>query len=758
MPPTATYRLQLHREFGFAAAAEVVPYLADLGASHVYCSPVLQAAPGSQHGYDVVDHSHLSADLGGDADWAVLVGACHRHGLGLVVDIVPNHMGIPTPERLNHAFWDVLRLGRDSPYAEWFDADWDVHGGRLLLPVLGAPPAEVSAEIEVDAAAGEVRYHDHRFPLAPQTSSLEEQHYVLASWREADTDLNYRRFFDVTTLIGVRVESPAVFAATHERLLELVRAGQVDGLRVDHPDGLRDPRGYLDRLAAASVGAWTVAEKILEPGEVLPPDWKCAGTTGYDALAAVTHALVDQAGERPLTDLYAELTGMPGDYQQVVDDAKRLVVTTMFRAEVSRLTRELGEPGDDTRAAIEELLVAFDIYRVYPSDPASLHRLDEAVDRAQRSRPDLADQLHKLRTELTGTGPFAVRFAQTTGPVMAKGVEDTAFYRYHRLVALNEVGGDPGTFGSGVEAWHEHCARLATDWPTAMTTLSTHDTKRSEDVRARLLVLAEIPDEWRAAVTRWRAAAQRHAPPDANADYLFWQTLVGAFPIEAGRLQDYMTKATHEAKQRTSWTDPDVEYDAAVRDYVAAVLADTALVSDVADFVRTHLDAPGRSNALAQKLLQLTMPGIPDTYQGQELTDRSLVDPDNRRPVDYAQRARALADPGTAEPKLRLTAAALRLRRDRPEAFAAGYTPLTAAGPASAHVVAARRGDDVVTVATRLPVGLRRRGGWADESLALPPGEWTDVCTGRPATAAVGDLLAELPVALLVRDGGNDSA
>src|SRR3954470_14110412 len=781
-PLTATYRLQLRREFGFRDAAAVVPYLADLGVSHVYCSPVLTATPGSAHGYDVVDHSRLSPELGGDEGWAELAAACRAHGLGIVVDIVPNHMAVPTPESLNAALWDVLRNGRGSAYAAWFDIDWDSQHGRLLMPVLGDTVEDCLArdEITVDAAAEVLRYFDHELPLAPDTSVLDQdlpallagQHYRLAYWRVAGEELNYRRFFDVTSLIGVRVELPDVFDATHTRLLELIRSGEVDGLRIDHPDGLADPGGYLDRLRSASGGSWTVVEKILERGEVLPASWACDGTTGYDALAAVSGVLIDPDAGKALTEVYVEATGEEPDFATVVATAKRQVVDQLFQAEIRRLVRELRLPAleelvprtlsdDELHAAVAELLVWFDVYRAYPGDAPSAERVDAAVARATSAAPHLEPALSilspLLHRETAPAEPFAVRFEQTTGPAMAKGVEDTAFYRYFRLTALNEVGGDPGHVGTSVDEWHAHCARLAADWPRSLTTLTTHDTKRSEDVRARLLVLAEIPDEWALAVERWRSTARAQSP-DANTDYLFWQTLVGAHPITAERLEAYLSKATREAKRHTSWTDPDDAYDQRLATYVRGVLHDDDLMADVADWVATHLHSAGESNSLAQKLIQLTMPGVPDVYQGQEVPDFSLVDPDNRRPVDYELRRGRLAgldaSAAATDRKLRVVATALRLRRDRPETFAAGYAPVQADGSAAEHVVAYARGDDVIVVATRLPAGLTRRGGWGDTTLQLPPGAWRDALTGREATTVLGDLLPDLPVALLVRTGG----
>jgi (1->4)-alpha-D-glucan 1-alpha-D-glucosylmutase len=782
--PTATYRLQLHAGFGFGDAATVVPYLSRLGVSHVYCSPVLQAAPGSMHGYDVVDHTRLSADLGGRDGWDRLVAACRAEGVGLVLDVVPNHMAVPTPESLNAPLWDVLAHGRASAYASWFDIDWDAGEGQLLLPVLGRPLADClrAGDIVVDAEHGVVRYLDHVFPLAPGTEKLESQHYRLAYWRVGNEELNYRRFFDVTTLIGVCVERPEVFDATHEVLLGLVAAGEVDGLRIDHPDGLADPAGYLSRLRAVTGGAWTVVEKILEGPEELPSSWACDGTTGYDAAAAVTAVLVDADGEEPLSAAYARFTGRGATFSEVVERSKRQAVEQLLVAEVDRLLRDL-EPvrrqdlnaADFTprglRCAIVELLVAFGVYRSYNDDEASLPRVDAAVARAARRAPDRQAELAWLgavvRRDVGGASAaeFVTRFEQTTGPAMAKGVEDTAFYRYHRLVALNEVGGDPGEFGRSVDDWHAYCTRLAGDWPATMTTLSTHDTKRSEDVRARLLVLAEIPGEWEQAVTRWRdRAGAVTSAGDANSDYLLWQTLVGTYrparsadagPLPPERLLRYLLKAAKEAKERTSWTDPDARFEAALADQVDRIHADAELMNDVGSWVEGHLIGPGGSNSLAQKLIQLTMPGVPDVYQGQELAELCLVDPDNRRPVDFDVRRRMLDDLATADPKLLVTATAMRARRERPAAFAGSYEAVAATGTAAAHVLAFARGDDVVTVATRLPVGLRHAGGFGATELELPAGSWRDALTGSVVTSArVADILGQLPVALLVRTDG----
>ncbi len=804
--PASTYRLQLRPGAGFHEAAALADYLATLGITHAYLSPVLQAAPGSGHGYDTVDHTRLSDELGGRQGFTALVDALHDVGVGVVVDVVPNHMAIPAPERLNAELWSVLREGSTSPYAGWFDIAWSAHEGRLLMPVLGKPLSDVleAGELTVDATGDDpvLRYHDHVFPLAAGTERLplselvNRQHYRLAHWRVGTQELNYRRFFDVSTLIGVRVEEPAVFAATHRLLVGLVEDGSIDGLRIDHPDGLADPRGYLRRLADVTAGAWVVAEKILEDGEQLPTDWPCSGTTGYDALNSLTGLFVDPAGERPLTALYAAFTDDDATFLDVADDSKRHIVTAVLRAEVARLTDLLvGICGQDVRLrghtrrglaeALEEILVAFPVYRAYvrsgePPSPTSVQLLDEAANGAHVCVPHRAAEVDVVRDlalgRLGATGAqaeFVIRFQQTCGPVMAKGVEDTAFYRWPRFLALNEVGGNPARFGVGLAEFHGRNAERQQQWPVGMTALSTHDTKRGEDVRARLAVLSELPDEWAAAVREWWAAAAPYRSaagrPDATTEYLLWQTLVGAWPLDVERMWTYAEKAAREAKRHTSWTDPDPEYDDALRAFVGGVFADDPLMQRVVTFVN-RIAPYAAVNTLAQKLVQLTMPGVPDVYQGTEAGAFFLVDPDNRRSVDFDRLRRQLAEldagarPDPASDldaaKLLVTSRALRLRRDHPEWFnaRATYEPLDAHGPAAAHVVAFARSDHVVTLALRLPLGLDHAGGWRDTTIELPPGNWRDVLTGvRHQRAAqqpappVAEVLAGFPVALLVQ-------
>jgi (1->4)-alpha-D-glucan 1-alpha-D-glucosylmutase len=786
MPPTATYRVQLTADFTFDDAAAVVPYLADLGVSHLYCSPYLRAAPRSTHGYDVVDHAALNPELGGAAAYDRLVAACRAAGLGLVLDVVPNHMAVSEPQSQNAAWWAMLRDGPDSPAARWFDVDWHSRDnpGKVLVPVLGAPVGDCLDRGEITVEADRIRYHDHELPLRPGTEKLplpellDAQHWRLCHWRVAGEELNYRRFFDITTLAGLRVEDPAVFEATHALVLAQVRDGVLAGLRIDHPDGLADPAGYLRRLAEATGGVWTVVEKILEPGEALPADWPCAGTTGYDALNLVTGLFVDPAGAEPLTRLYGELTREPTDWPAVVTAAKAHVIREVLSAEVGRLTDLLVTAAwgqrrtrDHTRRALREALVgvltAFEVYRAYvePGAPPSAEAratVARACGRARAALPHRAAEVD-LVGELVLTGPaeLVTRFQQACGPVMAKGVEDTAFYRYHRLVALNEVGGDPGRFGIPVADFHTACVAAQRDWPATMTTLSTHDTKRSEDVRARLVTLSEDPRGWAETAARLLALGERHTDPatgwpDRNAAYLLLQTLFGAWPLSTGRAVDYLTKATREAKQHTSWTDPDPAYDAARDGYVRGVLGDDEFVAVLTASV-ARLRPAARVTSLAQKLVQLTMPGVPDVYQGSELETLALVDPDNRRPVDYAQRRRLLASPGSDE-KLAVVAAALRLRRDRPEWFGreGGYAPLVAEGSAAAYVVGFVRGGAVATVVPRLVLGLTRRGGFGDTAVRLPAGSWRHALTGADIDGVevrVADLLAPFPVALLVRTG-----
>ncbi|WBB87802.1 malto-oligosyltrehalose synthase [Micromonospora sp. WMMC264] len=752
--PRSTYRVQVRPGFDLDATAELAGYLAALGVTHLYTAPLLTATPGSTHGYDVVDHRAVNPQLGGEPARARLVRALRAARLGLVVDIVPNHAGVARPEA-NPAWWDMLRRGRDSAYARWFDIDWD--RGRLLLPVL-ADSADALDDLKL--VDGELRYHEHRFPVAEGTGDgtprqvHDRQHYELVNWRRGDAELTYRRFFAVSDLAGLRVEDPEVFDATHAEILRWVDAGEVDGIRVDHPDGLRDPAGYLARLRAAAPQSWLVVEKILEYGEDLP-DWPVDGTTGYDALAAVSGLFVDPDAEADFTALDGRLTGRHTSWADLTHATKLEAATRLLAAELTRLAALVPElPGEQVRAALAELAACFPVYRGYP--PEGARHLAAARSEAGRRRPDLTGVLDQVTARLRDPGhELAARFPQLTGAVMAKGVEDTAYYRWSRFVALNEVGGSPAHFGVPAAELHRFAAARHVRWPASMTALSTHDTKRGEDVRARLAVLSELPGRWAERVADWMSRAPLADPALAH---LLWQTAVGAWPIERERLHGYAEKAAREASVTTSWADPDPGFEHELHALVDRMYDDPELHAQITAFA-AEITPPGWSNALGQKLVQLAMPGVPDVYQGTELWENSLVDPDNRRPVDFAVRRDLLArlDAGwrpavaaDGAAKLLVVSRTLRLRRDRPDLFG-GYRPVPARGPAAAHAVAFDRGG-AVAVATRLPLRLARSGGWRDTALSLPVHECTDLFTGRVYSGSellLHDLLSTYPVALL---------
>ncbi|MFE3428396.1 malto-oligosyltrehalose synthase [Streptomyces sp. NPDC059171] len=790
MTPSATYRLQLQPDFPFAAAEKAVPYLAALGVSHLHLSPVLEAVPGSTHGYDVVDHSRVRAELGGEEGLRSLASAAREHGLGLVLDIVPNHMA--ASPRHNRRLWEVLREGAASPYARWFDIDWAAGGGQVLLPVLAGP---LGRELEHLAVDGEVlRYHDLEFPLREGTAGLplpellERQHYRLGWWRLARTELNYRRFFTVPELIGVRVEHPEVFEDTHAKVLELLRDGVLDGLRVDHPDGLAAPAAYLERLDEATGGRWTVVEKILTGDEHLPARWAVAGTTGYDALRRIDGLFTDPVGAAELGGHYREFAVPPGDrggdWTATVRRAAYRVATHELAAETAWLTRLAAAVCDRDpvlrdhapwalRTAIRELLVRIPVYRPYvtagepPTRIAEETLTDEAVRDAKTvfSVPEEAaavDVVRDLALGRLGGGvdqaAFCARFAQTASALHAKSVEDTAFYRYVPLISAAEVGGDPGQPAVSPEEFHDFAARIARDWPATGTVLTTHDTKRSADVRARIAVLSQCPERWAALVTELTAATPVTAP-DPQLAWSAWQSAYGCAefpPDELGeRLEPALLKAVREAGLFTSWTESDPVYERAVSDFVAAGPGrgegvPRRLIAEFADALAPHV----RAQVLGAALVHLTMPGVPDLYQGTEGEYLALVDPDNRRPFRR---------PDVPDEKQKVTAAALGLRRELPEVFGESgtYAPLAATGPAASHLLAFCRSDEVVTAVTRLSLRLAEGGGWQDTVLELPAGgRWRDVLSASPgrefAGGAVraGELFAERPVALLRRAGG----
>ena len=770
--PRSTYRLQIRPGFTLYDAAELVPYLRDLGVDWVYLSPILTAETGSDHGYDVVDPATVDASRGGREGLEALSRAAHDAGMGVLVDIVPNHMGVATP-KLNRWWFSLLAEGRGSRYAEAFDVDWDAANGRIRLPVLGDDGLDQLRLVPAEDGL-ELHYHEHAFPVAAGTAAAGEdartvhdrQHYELVNWRRADNELNYRRFFGVNSLAGLRVEVPWVFDESHEQIRSWFDDGLVDGLRIDHPDGLADPAGYLERLRSITGGAYLLVEKILEPGEKLPARWECEGTTGYDALADIDRLFVDPEGREVLSEV-APVEG----YHPMIHDTKRAIADGLLHSEVLRLARLVpGDAGVDAEAAIDalaEILSCFPVYRSYLPDGAD--HLEAAVIAARIHRPDIAEAITALHPLLHpegegGLGELATRFQQTSGMVMAKGVEDTAFYRFTRLTSLNEVGADPSIFA--VEPFELH-TRLATrqlEAPEAMTTLSTHDTKRGEDTRARISVLSELPGYWAQTMSRLDALVPLGDEPFAD---LLWQAAVGSYPASRERAHAYAEKAAREAGNSTTWTDPDEEFEARLHAAVDAAYDHPELLGMVRG-VDGHIRAAGWSNGFCAKLLQLAMPGVPDVYQGTEFWNRSLVDPDNRRPVDFAQRRTVLAglhrgDGAASVPpldadgaaKLLMVSRTLRLRRDRPELFT-GYEAVAVTGVAADHLFAFDRGGAIAAV-TRLPIRLGADGGWRDTELHVAPGSYRDELTDRLHTSdghlRAADVFADYPGAVLVPTG-----
>jgi (1->4)-alpha-D-glucan 1-alpha-D-glucosylmutase len=857
--PRATYRLQLRPGFGFAEAAAAVPYLAELGVSHLYLSPVLQAADGSTHGYDVVDPDRACAALGGDAGFAALAEAAKAAGLGILLDIVPNHMSVAGT---GNGWWlDVLEDGRASYYAHFFDVDWAAGDARVLLPVLteryGRALTSGALGIEQQGERFAVRAGELRLPLSPRTlgpivrragdriahvelqyigdalaelpsassrepsararrhrdkgvlvrrllalcaedpacrgaldaevaainadpaeldTILERQNYRLAHWSVAGAQLPYRRFFDIATLVGIRNEDPEVLEASHRKIFGWLADGMIDGVRIDHVDGLREPGAYLRRLREIRPGAWIVVEKILAPGEALPGSWPVDGTTGYDFTERVGRLFIDGATESPLTQLFEAYTGVMFDPATESRRARLEVMTDALHSELARLTELAARAAatspacrDYTRGELEvalgELLAGYPCYRTYLGEPGAVgrERIARAVAAAEAARPDLDRDLlafleAALAFELTSAESIELARAaqQVSGSIVAKGDEDTLLYRQVRLVGRCEVGGEIAAFGIEPGALH---AQLAAGAPRSLLATSTHDTKRGEDVRMRIAVLSELPALWEAAVGRWRVRAERAwrgVEPDRILEYAAWQTFVGAWPLTSDRAQRWAEKATREARLRTSWRRPDVAYEAARARWIEQVFADRELVGELEGFAE-RLRPHGDRNSLAQLLIKLAAPGVPDFYQGTELRDDNLVDPDNRRPVDLELRrtrlgelSRAPSADDLAIAKLWTIRKVLGLRRREPALFEAPYRALTASGPHAHRVFAFARGDGLIAAVPRLGVHAE---GWRETRLPLPDGAWRDILGGGTFQGAtpLRDLWAAFPIALLVR-------
>ena len=759
-PILSTYRLQLRGaesgfEFTFADAQNLLDYLDDLGVTHVYLSPVMTAVRGSTHGYDVTDPTTVSPELGGADGLARLSAAARERGMGLVVDIVPNHVGIDKPEQ-NPWWCDVLRHGRSSDYATFFDIDWDLADGRIVLPILGSDDDVNDLTVDGDL----LRLGDLAFPIAPGTGDgtgpqvHDRQHYRLVGWRRGLC--GYRRFFSITSLAGLRQEDRAVFDASHTEVARWFTEGLVDGIRIDHPDGLSNPGGYLAWLREL-VGptAWIVIEKILAADEALEPTLPVAGTTGYDVLREVGGVFVDPTGEAALTALFesagVDYAAMPALSREL----KAAVATDTLGSELARLRRCIVATTSTDHPQLPEAVAALlGHIGVYRCDyPALAAMMPNALAQTQAAAQELGPALQVIAAALACGGEPDVRLQQLCGAVTAKSVEDCLFYRDARLVSLNEVGGEPQRFGVGAAEFHHSAATRARLWPHTMTTLTTHDTKRGEDVRARIGVLSQVPSLWAEFVTRWEGIT---GSPDPATGLFLWQNIFGAWPVSGevtdelrARLHAYAEKAIREAGLHTTWHDPDAEFEDAVHRWLDAVL-DGPVARELTGLV-DQLNSHAENDALGQKLLALTVPGIPDVYQGTELWDDSLVDPDNRRPVDYAARRAELKL--LQHRKIRVVNTAVRLRRARRETFLqGGYHPVLAAGAAADHVVAFRRGDDVLVGVTRWTVRLDETG-WGDTAILLPDGSWTDTLTGTvvsgPTSAA--ELFAELPVVLLER-------
>lgn len=777
--PVSTYRLQFNREFRFVDALKLVDYLHELGVTDVYSSPILKARPGSAHGYDITDPTQLNPEIGTPEEFDELVRALQARDMGLILDIVPNHMAAS----LDNPWWfDVLEKGADSEYASFFDVNWE--SKKVLLPILARPYGEALENHEIvlrfDKGRPVVQYHEQQLPVAAGAENLrvdaveeilERQHYRLAFWRKAADSINYRRFFDISDLIGLRAEKHEVFRATHSLVLTLVAEGKVTGLRVDHVDGLLDPKNHLDRLPPA----YTVAEKILAGNEDVPCDWKTHGTTGYDFLNIVNGVFVDREGFHQLEKIYSEFTGSTKTFTEVFRERKRQVMRELFPGEVNGLVRRLSELAEKDRHArdlsTEELKEAFiavtaclPIYRTYIRDyeisETDRARIEATLTVAASGSVEafaflrrvlLLEPAWYLRDLKPDYLDFVVRWQQFTGPVMAKGLEDTTFYVHNPLVSVNEVGGDSNgpEIYFGVDEFHRRNQLRRTRRPYTMNASSTHDTKRSEDVRARINVLSELPAEWAKHLRRWSSMNPSETAPDRNEQVLIYQSLLGAWPIEPERFKQYITKALREGKTHTSWIDVNEDYERRVLSFVDGLYSNEPFFRDFEKF-QTKIAHFGSLSSLSQLVLKMTSPGIPDIYRGTELIELNLADPDNRRPVDFSARMRLLEQvkggfdsSDLNRLKLFLTWKLLNLRRAYAGVFLHGdYIPLRVTGPRADHIIAflRRLHDRCILVAVpRLIAKLPRTKNVWQGTFVEAPHQRVE------ATA----LFAELPVAIV---------
>ncbi|WP_067829800.1 malto-oligosyltrehalose synthase [Nocardia inohanensis] len=786
-PVRSTYRLQLRPDaLTFADARGIAEYLQQLGISHLYLSPILTAARGSTHGYDVTDPTTVAKALGGPTGLKALADEVRSRGMGLIVDLVPNHVGVADP-RQNAWWWDVLRNGKDSQYAHWFDLDFSPAngaGGRIALPVLANENDPAALTVDRSGPEPMLALRDMRFPIAPGTDGEnalrihDKQHYRLVNWKSGLC--GYRRYFTVGGLAAVRQEETAVFEATHRELAAWCEHDLIDGVRIDHPDGLADPAEYLERLRKLiGPGRLLLIEKVLSDQEPLDATLPIDGSTGYDALADIGGVLIDPDGEKQLTELSRQFIGHGSDrawFDEQRHRIKRAVAETMLVPEIRRLVGAIKSDARagsfDTMALTNAVIEVLSFMPVARTDYAPLAGVVRAVvAEVARRNGELTPPLQVLSTALAVNGEAAVRFHQVGAAMSAKAVEDTMFYRAARLVSLQEMGADPTRWGRSLVEFHLANAERAARWPATMSTLSTHDTKRGEDVRARIGMLSQVPDIWARAVTTWNEMVPG---PDGATTLFLLQNIFGVWPADGRpaaavpgfreRIHVFAEKAVREAGTQSSWEEPDLEFENKVHRWIDAVI-DGPVGAELGEFV-TDLATHAWSDALAQKLLQLCGPGIPDIYQGTELWEDALVDPDNRRPVDFTHRTLLLQsltgtpdlDPSGAV-KMWIVAYALWLRRERPDCFVGGtYTPLFAGGEQAAHLVSFARGragetPEVIVAATRHSIRLDEEGGWADTVLDLPQGHWTDRLTGHTFSgrARLEKLFARLPVALLVR-------